>query len=67
MKKVINYFNKLKTKRLMKYVGNEEGLVAIEYGLIAAGIAISIVAVVFLIGDELVILFNKVITALQTV
>ena len=53
-------------KKLMRFLKDDEGVTAIEYALIAAGIGVSIVAVVFLVGDELVILFNRVITALQT-
>lgn len=32
---------------------DKEGATAIEYGLIAAGISVAIVAVVFLLGDEI--------------
>jgi Flp pilus assembly pilin Flp len=64
MKKVINYFNKLKTKGLMKPLGNEEGIVAIEYGLIAAAIAVAIYVTVWAIGDRLVVLFGQILTAL---
>ncbi len=39
---------------------DESGATAIEYGLIAAGIAVAIVAVVFTVGDELVIMFTGV-------
>lgn len=35
------------------YLKNEEGATAIEYGLIAAGIALAIVAAAFAMGDEL--------------
>jgi len=36
----------------------EDGATAIEYGLIAAGIAVAISAVVFTLGDELANLFS---------
>ncbi|TNE30391.1 MAG: Flp family type IVb pilin [Alphaproteobacteria bacterium] len=36
----------------------EDGATAIEYGLIAAGIAVAIAAVVFAFGEELVGLFE---------
>ena len=36
------------------------GATAIEYGLIAAGIAVSIIAVVFLLGDDLAALFQSI-------
>ena len=35
------------------YIKNEEGATAIEYGLIAAGISLAIVALVFAFGDQL--------------
>tara|TARA_R100001143_G_scaffold50523_1_gene45474 strand:+ start:349 stop:558 length:210 start_codon:yes stop_codon:yes gene_type:complete len=35
------------------YLKNEDGATAIEYGLIAAGIALAIAAVVFTMGDSL--------------
>lgn len=35
------------------YLKNEDGATAIEYGLIAAGIALAIAAVVFTMGDDL--------------
>ena len=50
--------------KLRKLGDDESGATAIEYGLIAAGIAVAIVAVVFTIGDELVIMFEGVATDL---
>ncbi|MGH1398073.1 MAG: Flp family type IVb pilin [Alphaproteobacteria bacterium] len=47
------------------YLRNEDGATAIEYGLIAAGIAIAIVAVVFTLGDEVAGTFTDVETALS--
>ncbi|MBX2834818.1 MAG: Flp family type IVb pilin [Micavibrio sp.] len=35
------------------YLKKEDGATAIEYGLIAAGISLAIVAVVFTFGDQL--------------
>ena len=64
MKKIINCFNKLKTKGLMKPLGNEEGIVAIEYGLIAAAIAVAIYVTVWAIGGRLVVLFGQILTAI---
>jgi pilus assembly protein Flp/PilA len=46
------------------FVRDEAATTAIEYGLIAAGISIAIVSVVGLVGDQLVILFNAIVTAL---
>lgn len=51
-------------RRLRSLVGNERGATAIEYGLIAAGIGVAISAVVILVGDALIALFNEVIAAL---
>ncbi len=45
-----------------KFISDEEGATAIEYGLIAAGIAVAIIAAVFAIGDEL----NNFFLAVQT-
>ena len=40
------------------YLKNEDGATAIEYGLIAAGISLAIVAVVFAFGDDLTAVFT---------
>ncbi len=40
------------------YVKNEKGATAIEYGLIAAGISLAIVAAVYAFGDDLNALFG---------
>jgi pilus assembly protein Flp/PilA len=40
------------------YLKNEDGATAIEYGLIAAGISLAIVAVVFTFGDQLETMFT---------
>ena len=47
-----------------KLIKNEEGVTAIEYGLIAALIAVAIIAAVTLIGTNLNTMFAKVSTAL---
>ncbi len=44
----------------------EKGATAIEYGLIAAGIAVAISAVVFTMGDSLEDMFDEVDTQLST-
>lgn len=49
----------------VRFVENESGATAIEYGLIAAGIGVAIVTVVGQVGDELVTLFESVKTGLQ--
>lgn len=48
------------------FMQEEDGVTAIEYGLIAALIAIVIIASVTSVGDNLVLVFNKVSTALTT-
>lgn len=47
------------------YIKNEDGATAIEYGLIAAGIALAIVAVVFTFGDQLETTFTSMTTAMS--
>ncbi len=49
-------------RKLRKYVSDDSGATAIEYGLIAAGIAVAIIAAVFAVGDEL----NNLFLAVQT-
>ncbi len=53
------------TKLIARYLSREDGATAIEYGLIAAGIAVAISAVVFVVGDDLLALFTGVSTKLQ--
>ena len=52
-------------RKLGKYVSDDSGATAIEYGLIAAGIAVAIIAAVFAIGDELTNFFLAVQTKLE--
>ncbi len=52
---------------LQKFVRDEEGVTAIEYGLIAALIAVVIITAVGLIGTELNVVFNKIATELGKV
>lgn len=47
------------------YLKNEDGATAIEYGLIAAGIALAIAAAVFTFGGELNALFASFSGALE--
>jgi pilus assembly protein Flp/PilA len=44
---------------------NDSGATAIEYGLIAAGISLAIIAVVFSLGSDLNTTFTSVTTALN--
>jgi pilus assembly protein Flp/PilA len=48
---------------ISRFLRDESGATAIEYGLIAAGIAVAIIAVVSLLGDNLVLTFTEVATA----
>jgi len=52
-------------KAIKRFLKGEEGVTAIEYALIAAGIAIAIVAVVFLVGNQLNQKFDTVYKCLQ--
>jgi pilus assembly protein Flp/PilA len=47
------------------FLRNESGATAIEYGLIAAGISVAIIAIVTSVGTKLNTTFQKVDTALQ--
>jgi len=47
-----------------QFVRDEEGVTAIEYGLIAALIAVVIIAAVRIVGTELVAVFTSVSNAL---
>lgn len=47
------------------FLRSEEGATAIEYGLIAAGIAVAISAVVFTFGDNLEELFQNMADAIK--
>jgi pilus assembly protein Flp/PilA len=49
---------------LLRFVKDESGATAIEYGLIAAGIAVAIITVVKGLGTNLNTTFTKVSTAL---
>lgn len=53
------------THRILSFLRNESGATAIEYGLIAAGIAVAIIAVVQGVGGSLVTTFTSVQTALK--
>lgn len=51
-------------KSVKRFFNNDKGATAIEYGLIAGGIAIVIIVAVGLAGDALVAMFNTIATAL---
>jgi pilus assembly protein Flp/PilA len=50
---------------LKRFLADEQGATAIEYGLIAAGISIAIVTVVVGVGSKLNTTFTSVQTALK--
>jgi len=50
---------------LKRFLKNEDGATAIEYGLIAALIGVAIIAAVGLVGDSLEEVFTKVATDLS--
>jgi pilus assembly protein Flp/PilA len=52
-------------KTLLSFFKNESGATAIEYGLIAAGISIAIIAVVNGLGTQLNTTFSSVSTQLR--
>ena len=53
-------------KRLMRFLKDEEGVTAIEYGLIAALIALVIIVAVALVGTNLSGTFQKVASHVAT-
>ena len=49
---------------LKKFIRNDKGATAIEYGLIAAGIAVAIALVVLAVGTQLNVIFNNILNAI---
>jgi len=56
---------KMMTNLVTRFVRDESGATAIEYGLIAAGISVAIIAVVQGLGSRLNTTFTSVSTALK--
>lgn len=54
------------TNNLKHFMQDEEGVTAIEYGLIAALIAVVIVGAVAIVGTQLNIVFSKIGNCLTT-
>ena len=52
-------------KSIVRFLRDEEGVTAIEYGLLASLIAVAIITAVTLLGTNLNIVFGKVSTALS--
>jgi pilus assembly protein Flp/PilA len=57
---------KRQMEKLMRFFKDEEGVTAIEYGLIAALIAIVIILALTAVGGELNVLFKKIEDTLNT-
>lgn len=53
--------------RIHAFVMSDEGATAIEYGLIAGGISLAIVAAVFTFGSDLRAVFNTLDSSMQSV
>ncbi len=53
------------TSLIGRFIKNEDGATAIEYGLIAAGISVAIITVVGTVGTNLNNTFTSVVTALK--
>lgn len=52
-------------RRVREFIKGRSGATAIEYGLIAAGIAVAIIVAVFALGDELENFFTGIQTQLK--
>ena len=52
-------------KSIKRFLKGEEGVTAIEYALIAAGIGIAIMVVVFALGTQINIAFQSILDCLQ--
>ena len=56
---MLRHYVKL-SENIKKFAANKSGVTAIEYGLIAAGIAVAIIVTVNLLGVELAAMFTTV-------
>jgi pilus assembly protein Flp/PilA len=54
------------TKFISKFISDESGATAIEYGLIAALIAVAIIGAASLLGDQLIATFNRITSELTS-
>ncbi len=52
--------------QLRKLAAEESGATAIEYGLIAAGIAVAIIGIVFTLGNDIAAFFQAIDTKLTS-
>ena len=62
---MVEWLKEQSMQMLAKFLRNESGATAIEYGLIAALISVAIIAGVSLTGSQLANTFNNVGTTLQ--
>ena len=63
----MNYFNnRIKTKWPVKYLGGEEGIVIIEYVLIAVLIAVALIATFKLLAEDINSVLCRIRDALST-
>lgn len=53
-------------ERLKRFLKDEDGVTAIEYGLIAALIAVAIIAAITAVGSNLSTIFNYIAVQLKT-
>jgi pilus assembly protein Flp/PilA len=51
---------------MLRFVKDDEGVTAIEYGLIAALVSVAILAILTQLGGSLVTIFTAIATALAT-
>ena len=58
-----NIYQNMK-QAINKFVQEEKGVTAIEYGLIAAATSVAIIAALALIKTDLAVIFNSIATAL---
>ena len=56
---------KFVSDQITKVREDESGATAIEYGLIAAGIAVAIIGIVFILGNDIAAFFSAVDTKLK--
>ncbi|PJB71922.1 MAG: Flp family type IVb pilin [Alphaproteobacteria bacterium CG_4_9_14_3_um_filter_47_13] len=52
--------------KIQAYLADKDGATAIEYGLIAGGISLAIVAAVFAFGDDLQTVFSTMATKMES-
>ena len=62
MKGIVNFVH----SHVAKFRKNDEGVTAIEYGLIAGAIAVAIIAVLLILGEDINTLFENTSDALQS-